>query len=165
MIKQFLFSALLLVISNVHAQETVSFSPEALQDTFLSLEAKPITFQEILDKNSRKTVLIDIWAGWCRDCIVGMPIVKELQEEYEDVVFVFLSLDQDLSRWKQSIERFKIEKGQHYFSTGGWQSPFNKSIDLDWVPRYIIVNKEGEMSLYKATKASDEEIKKILNAS
>lgn len=164
MIKRFLFSILVLVVSIAHTQETISFSPEALQDTFLSLEAKPITFQEILDKNSGKTILIDIWAGWCRDCIVGMPIVKELQEEYKNVVFVFLSLDQDLSRWKQSIERFKIEEGQHYFSTGGWQSPFNKSIDLDWVPRYIIVNKEGKMSLYKATKASDKKIKKTLNA-
>lgn len=165
MIQRIFLIFLLFMAWDIQAQDTVNFTPEALQDTFLTLEAKPITFQEILDKNAGKTILIDIWAGWCRDCIVGMPIVKELQEEYNDVVFVFLSLDKDLTSWKRSIERFKIAKGQHYFSTGGWKSPFNKSIELDWVPRYIIVNTEGEMSLYKATKASDRKIKKILKAS
>ena len=164
MIKHLFIIILLLEVCNLQAQETVNFSIEARQDIFLSLEGKPITFQEILEKNSGKTILIDIWAGWCKDCIVGMPIVKELQEEYKDVVFVFLSLDKDLPSWKRGIEKFGIEKGQHYFSTGGWQSPFNKSIDLDWVPRYIIVNKKGEMSLYKATKASDRKIKRILKA-
>ncbi len=165
MIKHFVFILLLPLFINCEAQDKVNFSPEALQDTFLPLKGGPVTFQEILDKHKDQTILIDIWAGWCRDCIVGMPIVKELQKEYKDVIFVFLSLDKDLSSWKKSIKRFGIEEGEHYFSKGGWKSPFNKSIDLDWVPRYIIVNPEGKMSLFKATKASDIHIKKILNAS
>jgi len=165
MSKKLLFITLFIAFTSCEAQDRVNFAPEALQDTFLPLKGKPITFQEILDKHHGKPLLIDIWAGWCRDCIVGMPIVKELQKEYTEVVFLFLSLDKDLPNWKKSIKRFGIEQGEHYFSTGGWKSPFNKSIDLDWVPRYIIVNPEGKMSLFKATKASDIQIKKILNIS
>lgn len=163
MIKKLLIVTLLLVFTNCEAQDKVNFAPEALQDTFLPLKGRPITFQEILNTYKGKTIFLDIWAGWCKDCIVGMPIVKELQKEYPEVVFLFLSLDKDLASWKKSIRRFGIENGEHYFSTGGWKSPFNKSIDLDWVPRYIIVNPQGEMSLFKSTKASDPAIKKVLN--
>lgn len=165
MIKKLLIATILLIFINCEAQDKVTFSPQALQDTFLPLKGGPVTFKEILEAHKGKTILIDIWAGWCRDCIVGMPIVKELQKDHPDVVFVFLSIDKDLPSWKNSIKRFGIENGEHYFSTGGWNSPFNKSIDLDWVPRYIIVNPEGKMSLFKATKASDLHIKKTLTAS
>ncbi len=165
MIKKLLIATILLIFINCEAQDKVTFSPQALQDTFLPLKGGPVTFKEILEAHKGKTILIDIWAGWCRDCIVGMPIVKELQKDHPDVVFVFLSIDKDLPSWKNSIKRFGIENGEHYFSTGGWNSPFNKSIDLDWVPRYIIVNTEGKMSLFKATKASDLQIKKTLTAS
>lgn len=154
---------LLFVFSSCEAQDKINFAPEALQDTFITLEDKNISFQEILDKNIGKTVLIDIWASWCKDCIVGMPKVRELQKEYPEVAFVFLSLDKDQALWKRGIKRFKITQGQHYYNPRGWKSPFNKSIDLDWVPRYIIVNPEGKMSLFRATKASDKKINKILN--
>lgn len=150
--------------SSCEAQDNVNFAPEARQDTFITLEGEATNFQNILDNNLGKTVLIDIWASWCKDCIVGMPIVKKLQKEYPDVVLVFLSIDKDQTSWKRGITRFKIEQGQHYYNPGGWKSPFNKSIDLDWVPRYIIVNPIGEMSLFKATKASDINITNALNA-
>ena len=32
---------------------------------------------------------------------------------------------------------------------------FGKSIDLDWIPRYIIINKEGKIADYKSIAADD----------
>ena len=156
-----LYSAILfLSIISVQAQE-VSFQPEALNDTFVSYEGEEITFSEILDSYKGKTILIDVWAAWCKDCIIGMPKVKKLQKKNKDVVFLFLSLDKSQEVWKKAIDKFKI-KGEHFYVPLGWKSPFCSSIELDWVPRYMIVNPEGEISLYKAIKADDKNIKETL---
>ena len=38
-------------------------------------------FQNILLKHQGKKILIDIWASWCRDCVVTLPELKKLQQE------------------------------------------------------------------------------------
>lgn len=156
----FLKLYLLLFISVMQAQD-VSFQEEALVDIFLSENFKEITFSEVLKKYKGKTILIDVWATWCRDCIKGMPKVKTLQEAHKDIVFLFLSLDKNVESWKEGIDHYKLE-GEHYFVSSGWKGAFGSSINLDWIPRYMIVNPKGEISLYKAIKADDKNIKKIL---
>lgn len=37
---------------------------------------------------SKKTVLIDFWAGWCGPCRMLAPIIDEIAEEYADTVTV-----------------------------------------------------------------------------
>ena len=90
-----------------------------------------------------------------------MPRVKELQSEYEEVVYLFLSLDKDFDSWQRGIERYQV-KGEHYFVPGGWKSDFNKDINLDWIPRYIVVDAAGEIQLFKATKATDKKLEKAI---
>lgn len=158
---------LLLVIGSFTiscAQPTI-FSQEALNDMLVDLEGNEITVESVLEKYKGTTVFIDIWASWCRDCIIGMPKVNELKEKYEDIRFVFLTVDHDKAKWKKGIDRFNIGYGDHYLITKGWKgSPFCTYIDLDWIPRYMIIDPTGKISLFKATKATDPDISKILEA-
>lgn len=146
---------------SLYAQKEVLFEEEALNDSFLSMEGSSITFEAILEKHRGKTILIDVWSSWCKDCIVGMPIVNALQIQHEDVVFLFLSMDKNIESWKKGIEKYHV-KGEHYFVTSGWKGPFGSSIKLDWIPRYMVVGPEGHIQLYKAVKANDENIQKAL---
>jgi thiol-disulfide isomerase/thioredoxin len=150
----------LLFISFAQAQQK-SFSEAALNEKFLSENNVEISFSEILQQYKGKTVFIDIWASWCKDCIVGMPKVQKLREENPDVVFLFLSLDKEMESWKNGIEKYGVV-GENYFIPAGWKGDFCSSIDLDWVPRYMIVNPEGEISLYKAIETNDENLLKAL---
>jgi thiol-disulfide isomerase/thioredoxin len=150
----------LLFISFAQAQQK-SFSEAALNEKFLSENNVEISFSEILQQYKGKTVFIDIWASWCKDCIVGMPKVQKLREENPDVVFLFLSLDKETESWKNGIEKYGVV-GENYFIPAGWKGDFCSSIDLDWVPRYMIVNPEGEISLYKAIETNDENLLKAL---
>lgn len=143
------------------AQDKVNFTPKALSDSFVNMEGKPVLFKEILEGLKGKTAVIDIWASWCRDCIVGLPNLKKLQNDYPDITYVFLSLDQNERAWKSGINRLRL-KGEHYLVNKGWNSDFCKSIDLDWIPRYIVVGPDGTMKLFKATKSSDLSIIKAL---
>lgn len=145
-------------------QDLVAFPQEALDDVFLSQEDSQVVFSSILEAHKGKTILIDLWASWCRDCIVGMPKVKALQEEFKDAVFVFLSLDKTKESWKRGIKKYSIE-GEHYFVSTGWKSPFCKAIDLDWIPRYIMVDSSGKIVVYRAIEANDFRLRKALELS
>ena len=143
------------------AQEN-SFSEEALNDVLIDLNRDEVSFNSILEENKGSVMFIDIWASWCKDCIVGMPIVKQLKKDYPNVEFVYISLDRDKASWKNGIARFKIEEGKHYWAEDGWKSELFKGIDLDWIPRYMILDESGNIKLYKAIKASDKKIVKQL---
>ena len=152
--KHIVFLLLIVLVACTKAQDKTHFSKKALADVMLDTEGNEFTFAKIINSYKGKKVVIDIWASWCGDCIAGMPRVKELQETYPDAVYLFLSLDKDIASWKKGIKKYKVA-GEHYFIPNGWRSDFNKSIDLDWIPRYIVVNPSGEISLFKATKAID----------
>lgn len=139
-----------------------SFSEAALNDSLVSLDGNEVTFQSVIESHKGKTILLDIWASWCKDCVVGMPKVKELQKEYPDISVLYISLDRDEASWKKGIDRFKIEDGAHFWATGGWKSELFKDIDLDWIPRYMVLDAAGNIKLYKAIKASDKAIVKQL---
>jgi len=153
---------LLIITFSINAQEK-QFTRKALNDVLLTTEGAEITFSDILETNKGKTIVIDIWAGWCSDCIKGMPKVKKLQKKYKNVTFLFLSLDKTAENWKKAIKTFKIE-GEHYYIASGWKGAFCSTIDLDWIPRYMIVNPEGEIVLYKAIKVDDSRIENVLES-
>ena len=143
-------------------QEPTQFSEAALNDTFITLEGESVTLKSILNAHKGKTILIDVWASWCRDCIVGLPDLKALQEAYPDVAYVFLSMDKTQKSWKNGIEKYEIV-GAHYFMPSGWDSAFSSAIDLDWVPRYMVVDGNGTITLFRAIKANDQKIKAHLD--
>lgn len=153
--------AILLFVTLAQAQQK-SFSEAALNDVFLSENGKEISLSEILQQYKGKTVFIDVWASWCKDCIAGMPKVQKLREENPEVVFLFLSLDKETESWKHGIEKYGVI-GENYFIPSGWKGPFCSSIDLDWIPRYMVINPKGEISLYKAIETNDENLLKELN--
>lgn len=133
------------------------FSAEALKDTFITLEGHSITFQEILVAHKGKTILIDIWASWCGDCIKGMPKVKALQSKYKEVSYVFLSLDRGDASWKRGIKKYNVV-GNHYYMQNGKECDFADFVNISWIPRYMVVNKAGEIVVFDVIEADDEKL-------
>lgn len=137
------------------------FSEEALQETFLNWNEEEVTFKEIADQYKGSKVLIDIWASWCKDCIITLPELKQLQREYPEVKYVFLSLDKTPKSWKRGVNRFRIE-GEHYFMQAGKKGEFGDHLNVWWIPRYVVLNEVGEITLFKATKITDKKIVEAL---
>ncbi|WP_240964224.1 TlpA family protein disulfide reductase [Flavivirga algicola] len=154
---------LILFISffSCNTKSPTQFSVAALNDIFITQEGDSITFEDILENHQGKTLLIDVWASWCRDCIEGMPKIKDLQKEYNDVSYIFLSLDKTQKAWKKGIKKHQVE-GAHYFMQSGWEGAFGKFLDLDWIPRYMIVDAKGSIKLFEAVKADHIRIKENL---
>ncbi|MBO6880610.1 TlpA disulfide reductase family protein [Winogradskyella sp.] len=151
----------LVMLLGCNTETPTTFSEAAMNDTFISLEGESVQFKDIIKQYEGKQIVIDVWATWCRDCIEGMPKVKKLQKKFPDATFLFLSLDRKQELWKKGIDRFKVE-GEHYYMQSGWDGPFGDFLDLDWIPRYMVVDAEGNIKLFKAIEADDKNIIEVL---
>ncbi|GAB3724624.1 TlpA family protein disulfide reductase [Flavobacterium koreense] len=139
------------------------FSKDALKGKLTDTESKEVTFKEILKKHKGKTIVIEFWASWCSDCVKAMPKVKEMQASNPNVVYIFISLDKTFDKWKAGIEKHELA-GEHYWVNDekGMKGTFGKSVDLDWIPRYMIINKKGQIELYRAIETDFEKINATL---
>jgi len=90
-----------------------------------------------------------------------MPKLKELQLSHPNVSFVFLSADKTSEAWLKGIEKHELD-GDHYLMDGGMKGNFGISINLDWIPRYIIIDKKGKVALYKAIETDHEKVDGLL---
>ncbi len=144
-----------IIFTSCNIEKPTEFTDLALNDSVYDLSNTQFSIKEVLAKYKGKKVLIDVWASWCGDCIKGLPSVKNLQKEYKEVVFLFLSVDKSKTAWKRGIDRFKI-KGEHYNLPKGMKDgAFVDFINLGWIPRYMVIDENGKITLFKATRASD----------
>jgi len=149
--------------SCTQAQKTqkTEFSEKALSETLLDSNGKQVKFQDILKKQKGKTTVIEVWASWCGDCVKAMPKLKELQASNPKVSYVFISMDKTADKWKEGIEKHEI-KGLHFMANDGMKGVFGTAIDLDWIPRYIIVDKTGKIVVYRAIETDFAQISETL---
>lgn len=141
------------------AQDKTEFGKEALEAKMTSVDGKEIAFKDIIAQYKGKVVVIDVWASWCPDCKKGMPKVHDLQKQFPNVKYVFLSYDRVDEKWKQGIESFNTKGGDNYHvGTSMKEGAFSKDIKLDWIPRYMVVDKNGKIALFRAIEADDEKL-------
>ncbi len=89
--------------------------------------------------------------------------MKELQSNHSEVDFVFLSMDKTVDKWLAGIEKHELI-GDHYMAIDGMKGNFGKAIDLDWIPRYIIIDKKGKIVTYRAIETDFAKINETLNS-
>ncbi len=156
-----LFLLLSLILAGCNLKSPTNFTEEALKDSFFDINNKSIQFKEILTKHKGQKILINVWASWCRDCVVGFPNLKEFQKNNPTVKYVFLSTNRSVFSWKKAIDKYELQ-GDHYFVKNGLNSAFGDFLNSNWVPRYLVVNENGTLDLFKAKKITDKSIVEAL---
>jgi thiol-disulfide isomerase/thioredoxin len=154
-------SALVFVFSFTSSNSETEFSKESLKTKLTAINKKDISFEKILKQHKGKAVVIEVWASWCSDCIKSMPQVKELKANYPDVAFVNLSCDKTPEAWLNGIEKHEVS-GDNYLIKDGMKGAFGKSISLDWIPRFIVVDKNGKIALFRAIEKDFDQIKETI---
>lgn len=150
-----------------NAQEAPAVSKSVFTDSSLTQplfapDGKRTTVGQVLAANKGKTVLLYVWATWCPDCLKGFPELYALQTANPDVHFLFLSLDREEQRWIEGIAKYQL-KGEHYWFKTGWKNAFTNYIDLNWIPRYLVIDRNGKIAKYYAVKADDPAIQQAID--
>lgn len=139
------------------------FSQASLNQKLEDETGKNTTVQSILDQHKGKVLIIDFWASWCRDCLLALPKAEELEKNNPNIDFVFFSLERNKEGFDKSIARFNMQEKENYWFSEGWKNDFNNYIDLNWIPRYMIVNQQSGIAKYYAIAPEDPDIQKTIN--
>ena len=113
-----------------------------------------------------KVLYIDVWATWCGPCIAEIPASIKLQREYsneEKVQFVNISIDSDKLPWEKFLKENPAWKGLHIIIEADKIQSFYSAYKLFGVPRYILIDRSGNIVNMTAPRPSDEEINGEIN--
>lgn len=118
-----------------------------------------------------KVLVIDVWATWCSSCLANMPKYLKLKESYKDnkeVEFITVSIDRRKAKkaWLAAIKRCKIDTLLNLYPDCDVQSQFESDYHISGVPRYIVIDREGNIETAFSAGPSgglEESIKNALN--
>ena len=109
-----------------------------------------------------RLVYVDVWATWCGPCIAEIPSLERLQKDYEnmDIVFLSVSVDTDKEAWEKMLTEDQLGGVQLW--ADGW-SQITKSYAIFGIPRFILVDKSGELIAVDAPRPSSNEIRTMID--
>jgi len=120
-----------------------------------------------LDDLKGKYVYVDVWATWCAPCKGEIPYLIKLNEEYKgkDIAFVSLSIDkkEDKAKWEEMVKS-KGLKGIQLFADNNWKSDFVTAYGITGIPRFILIDKEGNILDADAPRPSNPKLKEVFNS-
>ena len=120
-----------------------------------------------LDDLKGKYVYVDVWATWCGPCKKEIPFLKEMDEAYKgkNIAFVSLSIDkmEHKDKWLKMIEDEDLG-GIQILADQDWNSDFVTAYNIKGIPRFILIDKEGNIVNSNAPRPSDPNLKEVLNA-
>ena len=114
-----------------------------------------------------KYVYIDVWATWCGPCIREIPALKEIEGQYhgKNIHFVSISIDEpkDYEKWRAMVTD-KSLVGIQLMADNNWESKFVKEYGILGIPRFILIDPQGNIVSADAPRPSNPQLKATLDS-
>ncbi|WP_316737528.1 TlpA disulfide reductase family protein [Pedobacter aquatilis] len=108
-----------------------------------------------------KVVYIDLWASWCAPCREAMPDYKKLHEKYksnESLAFLGIAVSDGEREWRQALK----EENPSWLQLRDADGVISRSYVANAIPKYIVIDKNGNIVSFDAPGPGDNEAEKIL---
>jgi len=101
------------------------------------LNGKKITLKGL----GGKVVFLDFWATWCPPCIVSVPEIEKLADEYRgrDFQLVSISLDEDV----EAVKKFMKWRNMTTQVTMAGNTQVDLQYRVTGLPSFFIIDKQG----------------------
>ena len=118
-----------------------------------------------------KYVYIDVWATWCGPCIREIPSLKLIEKKYEgkNIHFVSISIDEknrpkyNYDAWRKMIVEKELT-GIQLFADNAFNSKFTKAYGIDSIPRFLLIDPDGNIVSGNAPRPSDPALVELFNS-
>jgi len=118
-----------------------------------------------LDDLKGKFVYIDLWATWCAPCLAEIPFLKAIEEEYHDknIEFVSISIDRQsaYNKWRAMVKEKELGGVQLFAKE---DRGFTSAYKVSGIPRFILIDPEGNVVSADAPRPSGTELKALFNS-
>ena len=126
-----------------------------------------------LDSFKGKYVYIDVWATWCGPCIREIPALDKLEKEYHSKNIAFVSISTDESRrsggsWEAAEKKWSnFVKDRNMSGIQLWSGKdtrFQQEYQINGIPRFILIDPQGNIVDANAPRPSDPGLRNIFNS-
>jgi thiol-disulfide isomerase/thioredoxin len=111
-----------------------------------------------------RVLYIDVWATWCGPCRLEKPHFERLAEIFKDddrIKFISISVDERADAWKSMIEGSTYAQ---FIVSGGMRSDLCIAYGITGIPRFILIDEDGDIIDSNAIRPSDQNAEEILRS-
>jgi thiol-disulfide isomerase/thioredoxin len=94
-----------------------------------------------------KAIFLHFWGTWCSPCREELPQVLEFERNHAndtDIVIIGIAMEyHKFDKWKKFVHDQKMS-GVQLYAEGTFQSIPAKTYSLNWVPAYMVLDREGK---------------------
>ncbi|MBL0341166.1 MAG: TlpA family protein disulfide reductase [Bacteroidetes bacterium] len=105
-----------------------------------------------------KYIYVDVWATWCGPCKVEIPHLKKLESELhnKNIAFVSICTFDEMAKWEAMVKEKELS-GTQLFAPR--DNDFVKKYNIQGIPRFLLIDKEGKILSSDAKRPSDPTLK------
>lgn len=126
-------------------------------------EKKSTNIKEVITSNKGKIILLDFWASWCGPCRMEMPFTQKLKQRFNNdkVVFIYISLDENAKDWLKASQTEGLQNN-NFLLLNTNSSQFLKQYKIFGIPRYFLLNKDGQVLSDDAPRPNEESLERLI---
>ncbi len=101
---------------------------------------------------------------WCGPCKGELPYLQKLEKEYhrKPIHFVSISVDKNLVAWEKMVKEKKLG-GIQLHEGENPKFDFVEAYEIKGIPRFILLDKKGNIISADAPRPSSDEIRPLIN--
>ncbi|NND77701.1 MAG: TlpA family protein disulfide reductase [Flavobacteriales bacterium] len=165
----------LVALINTHSKDEdlrtrVNTKYEEVKDLAKGMPSPTFTYEDAngkmvsLEDLRGKLVYVDVWATWCGPCKREIPYLKEIEDKYhnEPIEFVSVSIDKqvDKGKWLSMVSEKELG-GVQVIADKDWSSSFVKGYSITGIPRFLFIDKDGNIINADAPRPSDPKLETL----